>query len=125
MSSCRIARRGATIDVEVPRDDPETVRLLPLCRQLDGEEVPAVIAVLELADDGAPLLIRLPSADVAHVLAAATQKPTFLATLMVLATLLARAHPQVASMGTRRGTAAVSAETVSLMPMNHGLGVGQ
>ncbi len=70
--SCRIARRGAAIDVEIPRDDPEMVRLLPLCRQLGVEEVPPVTAVLGLAEDGAPLLIRLPSPDVAHVLVAGT-----------------------------------------------------
>lgn len=71
-SSCRIARRGAAIDVEIPRDDPEMVRLLPLCRQLNVDEVPPVTAVLGLGDDGAPLLIRLPSPDVAHVLVAGT-----------------------------------------------------
>ncbi|MCP4540106.1 MAG: DNA translocase FtsK [Chloroflexi bacterium] len=74
-ANCRISRRGASVDVEVPRDDPQPVRLLPLYRQLvedDGDTVPPVTAILGLADDGTPLLIRLPSPDVAHVLVAGT-----------------------------------------------------
>ncbi len=89
--SCRVSRRGAAVDVEIPRDDPQPVRLLPLFRQLhdirtgtvrahpgtSGRQparanVPPVTAVLGLAEDGAPLLIRLPSPDVAHILVAGT-----------------------------------------------------
>jgi S-DNA-T family DNA segregation ATPase FtsK/SpoIIIE len=72
--SCRVSRRGAAVAVEVPRDDPRPVRLLPLFRQLEDDDggVPPVTAVLGLAEDGAPLLIRLPSPDVAHVLVAGT-----------------------------------------------------
>ena len=105
VSSCRVSRRGAAVAVEVPRDDPQPVRLLSLFRQLDdggpsatdvpstdvpstdapsalpsaalgtgraGRGIPPVTAVLGLAEDGAPLLIRLPSPDVAHVLVAGT-----------------------------------------------------
>jgi S-DNA-T family DNA segregation ATPase FtsK/SpoIIIE len=92
-SSCRIARRGATIDLEIPRDDPEMVRLLPLCKQLDVEEIPPVTAVLGLADDGAPLLIRLPSPDVAHVLVAGTTgsgKTVLLQTIILSLAMLSR-----------------------------------
>jgi S-DNA-T family DNA segregation ATPase FtsK/SpoIIIE len=71
-ANCRIARRGAAVDVEIPRDDPQAVRLLPLYRQLDAEGIPAVTAMLGLAEDGGPLLIRLPSPDVAHVLVSGT-----------------------------------------------------
>lgn len=71
-SSCRVARRGASVDVEIPRDDPRPVRFLPLYHQLDPDEVPLVTALLGLADDGVPLLIRLPSPDVAHILVAGT-----------------------------------------------------
>ena len=69
---CRIARRGATVDVEIPRADPQPVRLLPLFYQMGEEGVPPATAVLGLAEDGAPLLIRLPSPDVAHVLISGT-----------------------------------------------------
>jgi len=94
-SSCRIARRGAAIDLEIPRDDPEMVRLLPLCRQLDAAEIPPVTAVLGLADDGAPLLIRLPSPDVAHVLVAGTTgsgKTVLLQTIILSLAMLNQAR---------------------------------
>jgi S-DNA-T family DNA segregation ATPase FtsK/SpoIIIE len=79
--NCRVSRRGAAVAVEVPRDDPQPVRLLPLYEQLSQEipdpmaqnpTIPPVTAILGLADDGAPLLIRLPSPDVAHILVAGT-----------------------------------------------------
>jgi len=66
----RVARQGAAIAVEVPRDDPQPVHLVPLLRGL--RNVPPVTAVLGIADDGVPLLIRLPSPDVAHILVAGT-----------------------------------------------------
>jgi S-DNA-T family DNA segregation ATPase FtsK/SpoIIIE len=71
-ANCRVARRGAAVDVEIPREDPQAVRLLPLYRQLEGEEIPPLTAMLGLAEDGGPLLIRLPSPDVAHVLVSGT-----------------------------------------------------
>jgi len=82
---CRVSRRGAAVAIEIPRDDPQPVRLLPLLRQLTspspfppneedarGENIPPTTAILGLAEDGAPLLIRLPSPDVAHILVAGT-----------------------------------------------------
>jgi S-DNA-T family DNA segregation ATPase FtsK/SpoIIIE len=71
-SNCRIARRGAAVDVEVARDDPELVRLLPLYRHIHAEGLPPITALLGLAEDGGPLLIRLPSPDVAHMLVSGT-----------------------------------------------------
>ena len=79
--SCRVSRRGAAVAIEVPRDDPQPVRLLPLFRQLTNQptnqltnqpSIPPVAAILGLAEDGSPLLIRLPSPDVAHILVAGT-----------------------------------------------------
>jgi S-DNA-T family DNA segregation ATPase FtsK/SpoIIIE len=74
VSSCRVSRRGAAIAVEIPRDDPRPVRLLPLFRQLTSESspIPPITAILGLGEDGTPLLIRLPSPDVAHILVAGT-----------------------------------------------------
>jgi len=66
----RIYREGGTIQVEVPRGQPESIRLLALCEQL--QNVPALTAVLGLEPDGTPLLLRLPAPDVAHVLVAGT-----------------------------------------------------
>ncbi len=63
----RIAREGHNVAVEVPRPDPEPVRLLPMLRGLNP---PPHTACLGLADDGRPLLMRLSSPDVTHVLVA-------------------------------------------------------
>lgn len=99
-SSCRVSRRGAAVAVEVPRDDPKPVRLLPLFHQLTSEpasqqtgqpSIPPVTAVLGLAEDGAPLLIRLPSPDVAHILVAGTtgSGKTMLLQTMILSLAMA------------------------------------
>jgi len=66
--SCRVFRQNGKINVEIPREMPHTVGLLPLCRRL--AEIPPCTAVLGLDEEGTPLLLRLPSADVAHVLIA-------------------------------------------------------
>jgi len=71
-ANCRVARRGGAVDLEIPRDDPEPVHLLPLHRQIDHGEIPPLTAILGLGEDGEPLLIRLPSPDVAHVLVSGT-----------------------------------------------------
>jgi S-DNA-T family DNA segregation ATPase FtsK/SpoIIIE len=94
-STCRVSRRGAAMAVEVPRDDPQPVRLLPLCRRLDedGAKSPPITAVLGLAEDGAPLLIRLPSPDVAHVLVAGTTGSGKTVLLQSVILSLAMANP--------------------------------
>jgi S-DNA-T family DNA segregation ATPase FtsK/SpoIIIE len=93
--TCRVSRRGAAVAIEIPREDPQPVCLLPLFRQLgeDGDGIPPVTAVLGLAEDGAPLLIRLPSPDVAHVLVAGMpgSGKTVLLRAMILS--LAMANP--------------------------------
>lgn len=64
----RVSREGEALAIEVPRPDAEPVRLLPLLKSVGY--VPPLTACLGLAEDGRPLLIRLPSPDVAHVLVA-------------------------------------------------------
>jgi S-DNA-T family DNA segregation ATPase FtsK/SpoIIIE len=96
--NCRVSRRGAALDVEVPRQDSRTVQLLPLYRQLDGEggsAIPPSTAILGLTEDGAPLLVRLPSPDVAHILAAGAREAgkTVLLQSMVLGLALANPAP--------------------------------
>ena len=91
-SSVRVSRQGSSVQLEVPRDDAQPVRLLPLMAQLakgggDGPParasagtgghashapLPPFTAVLGMCDDGVPLLVRLASPDVAHVLIAGT-----------------------------------------------------
>jgi S-DNA-T family DNA segregation ATPase FtsK/SpoIIIE len=64
----RVARDGQALAVEVPRADAEPVRLFSLMQSLPP--MPPVTACLGLTEDGRPLLLRLPSPDVAHVLIA-------------------------------------------------------
>ena len=66
----RIARDGALIHIEVPRRDPAPVRLLTLQGGL--EQIPPCTAVLGVEESGQPLLLRLPAANVVHVLIAGT-----------------------------------------------------
>jgi S-DNA-T family DNA segregation ATPase FtsK/SpoIIIE len=76
--TCRVYRDGGEVQVEVPRTDGQTVHLLDLCRRMAGEgprgsqTVPPITAVLGLDQEGVPLLLRLPSPNVAHVLIAGT-----------------------------------------------------
>jgi S-DNA-T family DNA segregation ATPase FtsK/SpoIIIE len=74
-SSCRVHRQQGRVEVEVPRARGEVVPLFPLCQRLAARgpgTIPAHTAVLGLDQDGVPLLLRLPSANVAHVLIAGT-----------------------------------------------------
>lgn len=64
----RVDRAGDSIAVEVTRPDPEPVRLTRLLRMV--EAVPPLTACLGLTDDARPLMLRLPSPDVTHVLVA-------------------------------------------------------
>lgn len=73
--TCRVYREEGRVQVEVPRADGQVVHLLPLCRALAARgprAVPPITAVLGLDQDGRPLLLRLPSPNVAHVLIAGT-----------------------------------------------------
>ena len=96
--SCRVSRRGAAMAVEVPRGDAQEVRLLPLFRQLTNQPtnqppIPPVTAILGLAEDGSPLLIRLPSPDVAHILVAGTTGSGKTALLQTMILSLAMVNP--------------------------------
>jgi S-DNA-T family DNA segregation ATPase FtsK/SpoIIIE len=76
--SCRVYRQEGQVQVEVPRAEGEPVLLLDVCRRLGREgargrhTVPPVTAILGLDQQGVPLLLRLPSPNVAHVLVAGT-----------------------------------------------------
>jgi S-DNA-T family DNA segregation ATPase FtsK/SpoIIIE len=107
--TCRVTRQGATVVVEVPREKPGVVGFLPLVRGLRA--VPPVTAVLGLADDGAPLLIRLPSPDVAHILVAGTTGSGKTALLRTMALSLVLRHPGESVSGFRS-----QPETCNLKP---------
>jgi S-DNA-T family DNA segregation ATPase FtsK/SpoIIIE len=93
----RVVWRGAAMQVEVPREDPRPVLLLPLLRGL--RNVPPVTAVLGVADDGAPLMVRLPSPEVGHVLAAGAPGAGKTALLRTMALSLALRHPHRRELG--------------------------
>lgn len=67
VAHCRITREGTLVKIEVPRPDPVAVRLFPLMRNLPGT-IPENAPVLGLDENGVPLLLRLSSPDIAHVL---------------------------------------------------------
>ena len=67
---CRVSRQGGGLQIEVPRGGRRAVSLVELCAGLG--RAPAVTAALGLDHDGRPLLLNLPSPDVAHVLIAGT-----------------------------------------------------
>jgi len=71
-SDVRLARDGDSLALEVPRPDAESIRLLPLMKKLiqGSAVIPPVAACIGVTDDGRPLLLRLPSPDVSHVLVA-------------------------------------------------------
>jgi S-DNA-T family DNA segregation ATPase FtsK/SpoIIIE len=89
--TARVKSEGGAVKVEVPRNDPQPVSLMRLCARLPANRIPLGAAVLGLADDGAPLLVRLPSPDVAHVLIAGTTgsgKTALVQTMIISLTLL-------------------------------------
>ncbi len=74
VASCRIYRCRGHLRVEIPRPGGQVVRCVPLVDRLARQSPrPAPCsALLGLDGDGSPLLVRLPSPDVAHILVAGT-----------------------------------------------------
>src|SRR5512136_1310789 len=87
----RVYREGGVLHVEVPRDTPRTVGLLGLCGRLSS--VPPNCAVLGVDEGGVPLLVRLDSPDVAHLLLAGTTGSGKTALLRTLLLTLAMHNP--------------------------------
>jgi DNA segregation ATPase FtsK/SpoIIIE, S-DNA-T family len=88
----RVYREGGVLHVEVPRETPRTVDLLALCGKL--QKVPPDCAVLGVDEGGVPLLLRIDSPDVAHVMVAGTTgsgKTAVLRTLLL--SLAMHNHP--------------------------------
>ena len=89
--SARVTAQGRTVRIDVPRHDPQLLKLFPLCARIPSTRIPFGTAILGVADDGAPLLIRLPSPEVAHVLVAGTTgsgKSALLQTMIMSLALL-------------------------------------
>ena len=70
VASTRVYRQNGAIHVEIPREQAAPVRFTPLLERLAS--VPPVTAVLGVDENGTPLLLRLSSPDVVHVLVAGT-----------------------------------------------------
>ncbi|MGD9100763.1 MAG: DNA translocase FtsK [Anaerolineae bacterium] len=71
VETCRVLRQGETVTVQVPRPAPQPVPLLPLQTGLvRRQQLPPGTALLGLTEAGAPLLARLSSPQVAHLLVA-------------------------------------------------------
>jgi S-DNA-T family DNA segregation ATPase FtsK/SpoIIIE len=91
--TCRVSRQGGTLSVEIPRHDPQPVRLLPLQERLAArKQQPFGTALLGLTDSGAPLMVRLPSPQVAHLLIAGTTGSGKSALMQAIIASLALSH---------------------------------
>ena len=90
--SCRIVRDGGALHVEIPRPEPAKVALLEVCRHLAF--APPCSPVLGVDQSGTPLLLNLPSPDVAHALICGTtgSGKTALARAMALSLALHNAQ---------------------------------
>ncbi len=93
--SCRVVRDKGEINIEIPRAEPAKVHLLDLCRRL--AYAPPCSPVLGIDEQGTPLLLNLPSPDVAHALICGTtgSGKTALARAMALSLALHSAQRQV------------------------------
>ena len=90
VSSLRIDRSHEGIVLEFPNPEPRPVTLLGLWPEV--QPLPSTTALLGLTDDGAPLLARLSSPEVAHVLVAGTTGSGKTALLRTMAVSLALGH---------------------------------
>ena len=90
VSSLRIDRTDQGIILEFPNPEPRPVTFTGLWPEV--EPLPPATALLGLTDAGAPLLARLSSPEVAHVLVAGTTGSGKTALLRTMATSLALAN---------------------------------
>ena len=67
VSLTHVSQAGSAIRIDVLRRDPQPVKLSNLLHRIPPERIPACTAVLGLADDGAPLLVRIPAENVQHL----------------------------------------------------------
>lgn len=91
-SDVRLGREGERLTLEVMRPDAQPVRLLSILRRLS--HIPSFTACLGLAEDGRPLLIRISSPDVAHILVAGITGSGKTELMRALVTSLALTHRQ-------------------------------
>ena len=92
VSSAQVTTHRGAVRIDVPRSDPQPVKLMNMVARLPKQRIPFGTAVLGLTDDGAPLLLRLPSPDVGHVLIAGTTGSGKTALMQSLVASLALRH---------------------------------
>ena len=90
----RIRRNAGRLHLQIPRDTSRPVSLLTLLEQPGQGKIPPATALLGLAENGRPLLLRFPSPDVAHVLVAGTTGSGKTVLLQSIALSLAWYNPQ-------------------------------
>jgi DNA segregation ATPase FtsK/SpoIIIE, S-DNA-T family len=99
----KVTRRAGVVRIDVPRNDPQPLKLVNLIERLHASRVPQCTAVLGLADDGAPLLARFPSPEVGHMLisgkAGSGKTSLIIAMLLSLAHYNQPRHVQIVAMG--------------------------
>ncbi len=93
VSDVRIHRRGGRLQIQVPRENGRRVSLADLLESQASETFPPVTATLGVAESGRPLLLRMPSPDVAHVMIAGTTGSGKTALLRTIALSLAWGTP--------------------------------
>lgn len=71
-SAVRINRDGGVLHIEVPRADAKRIVALRALLDKITTTIPPVAPVLGIDENGTPLILRLPSPDVTHVLIAGT-----------------------------------------------------
>lgn len=96
VAHCRVTRDGYFVKVEVPRPDPQAVKLFPLMQNLPGT-IPLNSPILGLDETGVPLLLRINSPDVAHILVSGTtgSGKTILARSMIASLALQNSPDQL------------------------------
>ena len=90
--SCRVVRDNGALNIEIPRPEPVKVGLLNLCRRL--AYAPQCSPVLGVDEKGTPLLLNLPSPDIAHALICGTTGSGKTALARAMALSLALHNPQ-------------------------------
>ena len=90
--SCRVVRNGGALNIEIPRPESVKVPLLDLCHRL--AYVPPCSPLLGVDEAGTPLLLNLPSPDVAHALICGTTGSGKTALARAMALSLGLHNPQ-------------------------------
>ena len=101
--SAQVSQSGGAVRIDVPRNDPQPLQLARMLDRIPLARVPGCTALLGLADDGAPLLVRFPSPAVGHVLisgnAGSGKTSLIITALLSLACYNHPRHVQIVAIG--------------------------